>query len=181
MSFDLKTVEQKMNKCIESLNFELTKVRTGRANPAMLDGILVEAYSNMTPINQVALVNVAEARQLLIKPFDKSIIGSIEKAINNANLGVNPSSDGEVIRITIAPLTEETRKVLCKDVKANGEDAKIRLRNVRQDAMSSIKKDKDLPEDAKKASEKKVEELTKKFNVEIDNIVSKKEQDVMTI
>ncbi len=109
---DIKTIESNMSKAIDSLKHELAKVRTGRANPSMVEGVMVEAYGAPTPINQVAMVTVAEARQLLIKPFDPSLIGEVEKGINNANLGLNPSSDGQQIRLNIPALTEETSYIL---------------------------------------------------------------------
>lgn len=178
---DIKAIETKMNKAIDSLKHELTKVRTGRANPAMVEGVVVEAYGAPTPINQVAMITVAEARQLLIKPFDPSLIQEVEKGINNANLGLNPSSDGQQIRLNIPALTEETRKKYAKDVKAIGEDHKVRIRNARQDANNDIKKSDELTDDEKKSLEASVQELTNKFNKEIDSLVSAKEQEVMTI
>ncbi len=178
---EIKLVEEKMQKAIESLNTELAKVRTGRANPSMLDGVFVEAYGQPTPINQVAMVSVPEARQLLIKPFDPSLITEIEKGINNANLGLNPSSDGTQIRLNIPALTEETRKKYAKDVKAIGEDHKVRIRNARQDANNEIKKSADLTDDEKKQAESTVQDLTNKFNKEIDGLIANKEQEVMTI
>lgn len=181
MSFDIKSVEDKMSQVIENLKNELAKIRTGRANPNMVNSVKVMAWGNLSPLSQVAQISVPEARQLLIKPFDPSQIVEIEKAINNANLGVNPSSDGEVIRITIAPLTEETRKKLSKDAKAVGEEHKVRIRSARQDAMSAIKKDKELTEDAKKSAEKMVQDKTDMFNKSVDEVVTTKEKDIMTI
>ncbi len=178
---EIKLVEEKMQKAIESLNSELAKVRTGRANPSMLDSVFVEAYGQPTPINQVAMVSVPEARQLLIKPFDPSLIQEVEKGINNANLGLNPSNDGTQIRLTIPALTEDTRKKYAKDVKAIGEDHKVRIRNARQDANNAIKKSEELTDDEKKQAEVSVQELTNKFNKEIDGLVANKEQEVMTI
>lgn len=178
---DIKTIETNMNKAIESLKHELTKVRTGRANPAMVEGVVVTAYGAPTPINQVAMITVAEARQLLIKPFDPSLIQEVEKGINNANLGLNPSSDGQQIRLNIPALTEETRKKYAKDVKAVGEDHKVRIRNSRQDANNEIKKSDELTDDEKKSLEANVQELTNKFNKEIDSLVNAKEEEVMTI
>lgn len=177
----INNVEEKMNKAVDSLKVELSKIRTGRANPAMLDGVLVEAYGTPTPINQVAMVSVPEARQLLVKPFDPSLITAIEKAINNANLGVNPSSDGQQIRLLIPALTEETRAKYAKDVKSIGEEHKVRIRNARQDGNNVIKKDAELTDDEKKALEAQVQELTNTFNKKVDEIVAAKEQEVMTI
>ncbi len=178
---ELKLVEEKMEKAVESLKTELAKVRTGRANPSMLEGVFVEAYGQQTPINQVAMVSVPEARQLLIKPFDPSLIQEVEKGINNANLGLNPSNDGTQIRLNIPALTEETRKKYAKDVKAIGEDHKVRIRNARQDANNAIKKSTELTDDEKKQVETSVQDLTNKYNKEIDTLVANKEQEVMTI
>ncbi len=181
MSIELNNVETKMNEVIEALNNNLTKVRTGRANPAMLDSVKVEAYGSPTPINQVAIVSVPEARQIMVKPFDPSLLDALETGINNANLGINPNNDGSVIRLNIPALTEEIRKDLVKEVKSIGEDHKIRIRNVRQDAMTQIKNSKELTEDDKKANETKVQDLTNKFNKQIDEVCSSKEKEVMTI
>lgn len=178
---DIKTIESNMSKAIDSLKHELAKVRTGRANPSMVEGVMVEAYGAPTPINQVAMVTVAEARQLLIKPFDPSLIGEVEKGINNANLGLNPSSDGQQIRLNIPALTEETRKKYAKDVKAIGEDHKVRIRNARQDANNQIKKSDELTDDEKKSLETNVQDLTNKYNKDIDSLVAAKEEEVMTI
>ncbi len=181
MSIDMNNVEQKMNTVIEQLNSNLTKVRTGRANPAILDAVRVEAYGSPSPINQVAIVSVPEAHQIMVKPFDPSLLDAIETGINNANIGINPNNDGTVIRLNIPPLTEETRKTLVKDVKAIGEDHKVRVRNVRQEAMTAIKNDKELTDDDKKANETKVQDLTNKFNKTIEEVCAAKEKDVMTI
>lgn len=181
MSIDMNNVEQKMNEVIEALTANLTKVRTGRANPAMLDTVKVEAYGSPTPINQVAIVSVPEARQIMVKPFDPSLLEAIEAGINNANIGINPNNDGTVIRLNVPALTEDIRKTLVKDVKSIGEDHKVRIRNVRQDAMTKIKNSKELTEDDKKTNETKVQDLTNKFNKKIDEVCSNKEQEVMTI
>ncbi len=178
---EIRVVEEKMQKAIDSLKVELSKVRTGRANPAMVDGVLVEAYGTPTPLNQVAMVSVPEARQLLIKPFDPSLVEAIERGINNSNLGLNPSSDGQQIRLNIPALTEETRRQYAKDVKSIGEDHKVRIRNARQDANNAIKKSTELTDDEKKQTETSVQELTNNFNKEIDSLVKAKEEEVMTI
>ncbi len=178
---EIKVVEEKMLKAIESLKVELSKVRTGRANPSMVDGVFVEAYGTPTPMNQVAMISVPEARQLLIKPFDPSLVEAIERAINNSNLGLNPSSDGHQIRLNIPALTEETRKQYAKDVKSIGEDHKVRIRNARQDANNAIKKSTELTDDEKKQTESTVQDLTNNFNKEIDSLVKAKEEEVMTI
>ncbi len=181
MSVDFNNVEQKMQKVIEALNSNLTKVRTGRANPAILDSVNVEAYGAPTPINQVAIVSVPEAHQIMVKPFDPSLLEAIESGINNANIGINPNNDGTVIRLNIPALTEEIRKTLVKDVKAIAEDHKVRIRNVRHDAMADIKNDKEMTEDDKKQAETKVQDLTNKFNKNIEEVCANKEKEVMTI
>ena len=181
MSFDIKTTEEDMKKVIVNLHNELDKFRTGRANPNMLDSVKPLAYGNPSPLCQVAMVNVVDARQLMVKPFDKSLLGDIDKAIQAADLGINPINDGEVIRINIPSLTEETRKLLVKDCKSCGEDHKVRIRNIRQDAMTTVKKDKELTDDMKKSSETQVQELVVKYNKEVETVIKNKEQEVMTI
>jgi len=179
--FDIKEYEEKMSKVIEHLESEFTKIRTGRANPKMLDGVKIEAYGSLSPLVHAATISVPEAQQLLIKPFDPSQLDAIEKGINEANLGVNPTNDGESIRISIPSLTEETRKELTKDVKAIGEDHKVHIRSIRQDANNHIKKNDELTDDEKKSLEENVQNMTNDFNKKIEEIVKKKEEDVMTI
>ena len=145
----------KMDKAIESLDKRFATVRAGRANPSSLDGIMVEYYGSMTPLKQLATIAVPEARQLLIKPFDKGALKDIEKAILASNLGYNPGNDGETIRIVIPELTEERRRELAKQVKAMAEDAKISIRNIRHDGIEDVKK-LDLPEDTEKGMEKDI-------------------------
>ncbi|MBL0701741.1 MAG: ribosome recycling factor [Spiroplasma sp.] len=177
----IEKCEAAMQATLEHLKGELSKVRTGRANVNMLDGIMVEAYGNDTPLNGVALLTVPEAKQILIKPFDKNLIGDIDNAIVRANMGLNPINDGENIRINIPPLTEETRKDLVKDVKGVNEVHKVRIRNARQDANTAIKKDTELIDDDKKGLEKDIQELTNKYNKQLDEICTTKEQEVMKI
>lgn len=181
MSLEINKIEEAMNKTVESLNYELGKISTGRANPSILDGITVTAYGSPSPLNQVALINVPEARQLTVKPFDPSLLKDIEAAIAGANIGINPSSDGEIIRLNVPALTEDSRKILVKEVKAAGEASKVRIRNNRQDAMNIVKKDDELTKDEMKQAENQVQEITNKFNKKIDEITSKKEDEVMTI
>lgn len=174
-------LEMAFDKVIEHLKNDFSRVRTGRASANMLDAVKVEAYGNLNPINAVALVTVPEARQLLIKPFDKSLIGSIDKAIVSANLGFTPTNNGETLRITIPALTEETRKAMVKDVKSIAENNKVAIRNARQKAMDQVKKASDLNEDAKKGLENDVQTLTNKYNKMIEEVTKEKEQEVMTI
>ena len=176
----LLNAEEKMENTITSLEGRFTNVRAGRANPSMLDGISVEYYGTPTPLKQLANISIPEARQLMIKPFDKSILGGIEKAIFEANLGITPNNNGECIFLVIPPLTEERRKELVKQVKQLAEEARIALRNIRQDANTVIKNLK-LPEDTEKEGNNEVQELINKYNKVIDEKLKVKEQELMTI
>ena len=176
----LLNAEEKMESTISSLETKFTNVRAGRANPNMLDGINVEYYGTPTPLKQLANISVPEARQLMIKPFDKSILGGIEKAIFEANIGITPNNNGECIFLVIPPLTEERRKELVKQVKQLAEEARIALRNIRQDANTGIKNLK-LPEDTEKEGNNEVQELINKYNKVIDEKLKVKEQELMTI
>lgn len=175
---------ERMDKALEALKKELALVRTGRANPAVLNGINVEYYGVPTPINQIASISVPEAQQLLIKPYDKSSLKDIEKAIQLADLNLTPLNDGQIIRINFPALTEQRRKELAKDVKAYGETAKIAIRNIRRDAndhLKKLEKDKKISEDDLKFYEQEVQETTDKHITLIDEIVKDKEQSIMVI
>ena len=176
----LLTAEEKMESTITSLEGRFTNVRAGRANPSMLDGISVEYYGTPTPLKQLANISIPEARQLMIKPFDKSVLSGIEKAIFEANLGITPNNNGECIFLVIPPLTEERRKELVKQVKQMAEEARIALRNIRQDANTGLKNLK-LPEDMEKEGNNEVQELINKYNKVIDEKLKVKEQELMTI
>ena len=176
----LLNTEEKMENTIASLEAKFVNVRAGRANPNMLDGVSVEYYGTPTPLKQLANISVPEARQLMIKPFDKSILGGIEKAIFEANLGITPNNNGECIFLVIPPLTEERRKELVKQVKQLAEEARIALRNIRQDANTGIKNLK-LPEDVEKEGNNEVQELINKYNKVVDEKFKVKEQELMTI
>lgn len=176
----LLNTEEKMDATIHALETKFTNVRAGRANPNMLDGITVEYYGTPTPLKQLANISIPEARQLMIKPFDKSILGGIEKAIFEANLGITPNNNGECIFLVIPPLTEERRKELVKQVKQLAEEARIALRNIRQEANTAIKNLK-LPEDTEKEGNNEVQELINKYNKTIDEKLKVKEQELMTI
>lgn len=176
----LLNAEEKMENTISSLETRFTNVRAGRANPNMLDGVSVEYYGTPTPLKQLANISIPEARQLMIKPFDKSILGGIEKAIFEANLGLTPNNNGECIFLVIPPLTEERRKELVKQVKQMAEEARIALRNIRQDANTGIKNLK-LPEDVEKEGNNEVQELINKYNKVVDEKLKIKEQELMTI
>lgn len=182
MNYDevLLECETRMEETMESLDKRFLNVRAGRANASMLDGIMVEYYGVPTPLKQLANISVPEARQLSIKPFDKGILGGIEKAIFEANLGITPNNNGEVIFLVIPALTEDRRKELVKQVKTIAEEGKIALRNIRQDANNDIKKLK-LPEDVEKAGNEEVQELINKYNKVIDEKLKEKEEELMTI
>ena len=176
----LNSTEEKMMLTIESLENKFTNVRAGRANPNMLDGILVEYYGVPTPLKSLANISIPEARQLSIKPFDRSCLGAIEKAIFEANLGVTPNNNGEVVFIVIPPLTEDRRKEYVKQAKNIGEDAKVALRNIRQDANNEIKKE-EYPEDEEKMYLEEIQELITKYNKLIDEEIKEKEQELMQV
>lgn len=177
-------IEEKMSKAILHLVEELANIRAGRANPAILNKIVVDYYGTSTPINQVGSISVPEARQLLITPWDKSLVGPIERAINMAELGINPINDGTCIRLTFPELNEQRRKELAKDVKSLGEEAKIAVRNIRRDAMDdakSMQKNGEMSEDELKQAEDKIQKITDKYTQEIDSEVAKKEKEVMEV
>ncbi len=176
----LLEVTDKMDKAIEVLEKKFTTVRAGRANPSSLDGIMVEYYGSMTPLKQLATISVPEARQLLIKPFDKSSLGSIEKAILASNLGYNPGNDGETIRIVIPELTEERRVELTKQVKALAEETKVAIRNIRRDGMEDVQK-LELPEDEEKGMEKDIQDLVNEYNKKIEALLKEKESELLTV
>ena len=177
---DINEVETKMQKAIESLESRLVNIRAGRANPAMLNNIMVDYYGTPTAINSLANITVPEAKQLFIKPFDKSTLKAIEKAINEANIGIAPNNNGEMIILTIPDLTEDRRREYVKQAKTVAEEAKIALRNIRQDANNSIKKE-ELPEDEEKALISDVQDLIVKYNIIVDEHQKEKEQELMTV
>ena len=176
----LLEVEEKMSKSIDSLKDRLTNIRAGRANPSMLDTVKVNYYGTDTPLNQIANISVPEARRLQVKPYDKSALADIEKAIYEADLGLTPNNTGEVIFIAIPELTEDRRRELVKQAKAMGEEAKIALRNIRQDANSDIKK-RELNEDEEKWGENEVQEFINKYNKIVEEVIDEKEKELMTI
>ena len=181
MAFDLTDAKSRMQGAQDALQRELTSIRTGRANPHILDRIEVEYYGAMTPLTQVASISVPEARVLLITPFDKTALEEIIRAINMSDLGLNPSSDGNIVRLMIPQMTEEGRKDLAKQVKAEAEKAKVSVRNVRRDAMDSVKKDKEMPEDDVRKAENDIQKLTDNNIKAIDDIASEKEKELLTI
>jgi ribosome recycling factor len=178
---DAKT---RMAKSVEALRHELAKLRTGRASTALLEHIRVDYYGTPTPVNQLASVSVADARTLAVQPWDKSVVTLVEKAIRDSDLGLNPATAGEVIRVPLPPLTEERRKEMTKLVKGEGEGAKVAIRNIRRDANSHLKdlvKSKDIAEDEEKRAQDEVQKLTDKYTADVDQLVEAKEKDIMEI
>ena len=176
----LMNAELEMQEAIENLKRRLTNIRAGRANPAMLDGVMVEYYGAPTPLKQLATISIPEARQLCVKPFDKSSIQAIEKAIYEANLGIAPNNNGETVILNIPALTEETRKQYVKQAKEYSEDCRINLRNIRQDSNNDIKK-LEISEDDIKAGQEDVQELINKYNKAVDEVFKEKESELMSI
>lgn len=170
----------KMDKALESLDKRFATVRAGRANPSSLDGISVDYYGSMTPLKQLATISVPEARQLLIKPFDRGALKDIEKAILASNLGYTPNNDGETIRIIIPELTEERRRELVKQVKALSEEAKVTIRNLRREALEDVSKC-ELPEDQEKGMEKDIQDSVNEYNKKIEAKLKEKEQELLTV
>ena len=177
-------LQQQMDKTIEALKFEFSTIRAGRANAQMLDKIRVDYYGTPTPINQVGSISVPEPRTLMISAWDKSAMKEIEKAIRNSDLGLNPTNDGEVIRINVPALTEERRKELCKQAKKASEEFKVRIRNQRWDANDKLKKlekEGEITEDELKKAQDNVQKMTDKYTKEIDSLLETKEKDIMAV
>jgi ribosome recycling factor len=172
-----------MDKAIEHCDGELQKIRAGKANPSMLDDVMVDYYGSPTPLNQVGSVNTPDARTIVVQPWEKSLLGAIEKAIMEANLGVNPQNDGVIIRINVPPLTEERRRDLAKKAKAEAENGKIAIRNIRKDANEKIRKLKPegVSEDEMKTGEAEIQKLTDAHIVKVDQLSEAKEKDIMTV
>jgi len=176
--------ERRMNKAVENVQHELVKIRTGRAHPSLLDHVMVDYYGTPTPIKQVASVGAEDARTLMITPYEKPMVSAIEKAIQNSDLGLNPSSAGTVIRVPMPSLTEQRRKDLVKVVKHEGENARVAIRNVRRDANNSIKellKEKDISEDEARRGEEVVQKLTDKYIAYVDKALDAKEKEMMEV
>lgn len=179
-----KDAQARMTKTIESLGHAFAKIRTGRAHPSILDTITVSYYGADTPLNQVANVNVEDARTLAITVFDKSMSQAVEKAIMNSDLGLNPSSAGTVIRVPMPPLTEETRKGYTKQARAEAENARVAIRNIRRDALAQFKdllKDKEISEDEDRRAQDDIQKLTDKFVADADKLLEQKETDLMAV
>jgi ribosome recycling factor len=180
----LMETEEKMEERVKHLSHELSKIRTGRANPRMFDDVHVEYYGVETPITQVANIAVPEPTQLIVKPYDRSIVKEVERAILAANLGVTPNNEGLQLRIVLPPLTKETRLDLTKTVKKYGEEAKISIRNYRRegnDAIKKLEKNSDISEDDSKGYQADIQELTDKYIEKIDQVVKAKDEDIMSI
>lgn len=182
MSID--DINNKMNDVIENLEERFSEIRAGRANPAILNKVSIEYYGTPTPINQVASISVPEARLIVIQPWDRSLLSQVQKAIEKADIGINPLNDGSVIRLVFPELTEERRKDLSKDIKKMSEEAKIAIRNVRRDAMDDAKaklKNSELSEDEERTLEDKIQKTTDKFIEKIDTVTDKKVTDIMSV
>lgn len=184
LSETLEDLNESIEKATDALRRELAKIRTGRANPDILDSLRVDYYGTPTPLKQMATISVPEPRMITVKPFDRSTIGAIEKAIIVGDLGLNPSNDGELIRIPLPPLTEERRKELVKVARKVGEDAKVAIRRARHDAKDMIdafEKDGDVGADEAERSRKELEEIVKAASARVDQIVAEKEKDILVI
>jgi ribosome recycling factor len=176
--------EDGMKKAVDSFKRDLQKIRTGRANAAMLDGIKVDYYGTPTPVNQVATVQVVDARLITVKPWEKAMLPVIDKAIRASDLGINPVSDSELVRVPIPPLTQERRRDLAKTVSKQTEEARVAVRSARRDAMDMVKdaeKDKQITEDERKNGEKKIQELTDKYIAVLDDVAKAKEKEIMEL
>ena len=179
-----KSAEERMAKSIDALKTNLAKIRTGRAHGGILDHVLVEYYGSPVPVGQVANVNVVDARTLSVQPYEKNMVGPVEKAIRDSDLGLNPVSMGDNIRVPMPALTEERRRDLTKVVRSEGEDTKVAVRNLRRDANDALKKlvkDKEISEDDERRAQDEVQKLTDKSVLEIDKLVAQKEAEIMTV
>lgn len=179
-----KTAEQKMQKSLESLKNDLAKVRTGRAHAGLLDHVMVEYYGSMVAVNQVANVNLGDSRTINVQPYEKAMIGKVEKAIRDSDLGLNPATNGDLIRVPMPMLTEERRRDLTKIVRNEGESAKVAIRNVRRDANDALKKlikDKEISEDDERRAQDEIQKATDKAVAEVDKMLQVKEADLMAV
>ncbi len=183
VSFYMEHAEEMMKKSISHLDEALAHIRAGKASPRVLDGISVDYYGSQTPLSQVSNISTPDARTIAIQPWEKTLIGTIEKAILAANIGLNPDNNGEVIRLNIPPLTEDRRKELVKQARNEGEEAKISIRAARRDANDSLKKlvKEGLSEDLEKDAEADVQKMTDRYSTKVDELVAKKETDILTI
>jgi len=182
---DIKTnADQKMHKSLDALKSDLGKIRTGRAHTGLLDHVMVEYYGSMVAVNQVANVSLGDARTINVQPYEKNMTGKVEKAIRDADLGLNPATNGDMIRVPMPMLTEERRKELIKVVRSEGEGAKVALRNVRRDSNDALKKlmkDKEISEDDERRMQDEIQKLTDKYVVEVDKVLQAKEAELMSV
>ncbi|HZV62746.1 MAG TPA: ribosome recycling factor [Methylophilaceae bacterium] len=179
-----KNAEQKMQKSLEALKSDLSKIRTGRAHTGLLDHVMVEYYGSMVAVNQVANVNLGDARTINVQPYEKNMVGKIEKAIRDSDLGLNPATNGDVIRVPMPMLTEERRRDLAKVVRTEGENAKVAVRNVRRDANDALKKllkDKEISEDDERRAQDEIQKLTDRYVAEVDKMLQTKEAEIMAV
>jgi len=179
-----KTTDQKMQKSVEALKHDLAKIRTGRAHTGLLDHIQVDYYGSMVPINQVGQVGLGDARTITVQPFEKKMVQAVEKAIRDSDLGLNPASHGDVIRVPMPALTEERRKELSKVVRHEGETARVAVRNLRRDANTHLKellKKKEVAEDEERRAQDDVQKMTDRYVAEIDKLVAEKEKEILTV
>lgn len=177
-----KDAEVRMGKSVESLKHELSKLRTGRAHTSLLDHITVEYYGSEVPLSQVANINVSDARTLTVTPWEKPMVKAVEKAIINSDMGLNPATAGEVIRVPLPPLTEERRKDMIRVVRQEGENAKVAIRNIRRDVLGDIKallKEKEITEDEERRAQDEIQKITDKYIAQVDKILEEKEKDLM--
>ncbi len=183
MNMVIEMAEEKMENAIKYLTDELSKLRAGKASPHMLDGVTVDYYGTVTPLDRVSNINTPDARTILVQPWEKSMLEPIEKAILHANLGFNPVNNGEVLRIVVPVLTEERRKVLVKQVKGEGENARVSIRNARREANDELKKlqKEGMPEDLEKSAQQEVQKLTDTYIEKVDKVLERKEEEIMTV
>lgn len=183
ISLELDDCKEGMAKAIAHAESELTKIRAGKATPAMLDGVFVDYYGSMTPLSQIANINTTDARTIVVQPWEKNMLSPIEKAIVDSNIGLNPQNDGSIIRLAVPVLTEERRRDLVKKVKEESEKGRVAIRNIRKDANESIKKLKNdgISEDEVKSGEAEVQKLTDAFIAKVDQLTEAKEKDIMTV
>jgi ribosome recycling factor len=179
-----KNAELKMQKSLEALKSDLSKIRTGRAHTGLLDHVMVEYYGSMVAVNQVANMNLGDARTIHVQPYEKNMVGKVEKAIRDSDLGLNPATSGELIRVPMPMLTEERRRELAKVVRGEGENAKVALRNVRRDANDALKKlvkDKEISEDDERRAQDEIQKLTDRYVAEVDKALQTKEAEIMAV
>ncbi|MEY3746992.1 MAG: hypothetical protein RL194_451 [Pseudomonadota bacterium] len=179
-----KNADQKMQKSLEALKTDLAKIRTGRAHTGLLDHVMVEYYGSMVAVNQVANVNLGDARTLNVQPYEKNMVAKVEKAIRDSDLGLNPATNGDIIRVPMPMLTEERRKEMTKIVRTEGENAKVALRNIRRDgndALKKLTKDKEISEDDERRMQDEIQKLTDKYVAEVDKLLQVKEAELMAV